>query len=145
MQSATGVVVEGFSLIREIGRGGMGVVYLANDRKRGDVCAVKLLHPHLTQAEMVRRFQMEAKTASAINHPAIVKMRGPISQLPSGQWYCMMEYVDGLTVRELVAQMGPLSLAMILDIIAPLCESTLHPSRHARGRSIVGATCTRSA
>jgi eukaryotic-like serine/threonine-protein kinase len=123
MQSASGVVVEEFSLVREIGRGGMGVVYLANDRKRGDVCAVKLLHPHLTQAEMVRRFQLEAKTASAINHPAIVKMRGPISQLPSGQWYCMMEYVDGLTVRQLVAQMGPLSLAMILDIIAPLCEA----------------------
>jgi serine/threonine protein kinase len=123
MQTATGLVVEGFSLIREIGRGGMGVVYLANDHKKGDLCAVKLLHQHLTQAEMVRRFQTEAKTAAAINHPAIVKMRGPISQLPSGQWYCMMEYVDGLTVRQLVAQMGPLSLAMILDVIAPLCEA----------------------
>lgn len=123
MQTAAGIAVERFSLIREIGRGGMGIVYLANDHKRGDLCAVKLLHPHLTQADTLRRFQAEAKTAAAIDHPAIVKMRGSISQLPSGQWYCMMEYVDGITVRQLVAQMGPLSLALILDVIAPLCEA----------------------
>src|SRR5262249_15524858 len=117
------VETEAFTLIREIGRGGMGVAYLAKDQRRGDLCAVKLLHPHLTQDEMVRRFQTEAKTAGAIDHPAIVKMRGDIASLPSGQRYCMMEYVDGLTLTQLVARMGPLSLAMILDIIAPLCEA----------------------
>jgi serine/threonine protein kinase len=124
MEPAIGTTTEALTLLRELGRGGMGVVYLARDHERGDLCAVKFLHPHLTQDETtIRRFQTEARAAAAIDHPAIVQVRGDLARLRDGPWYCVMEYLDGLTLTQLVAQRGPLPLALILEIIGPLCDA----------------------
>ena len=128
MESATGTptgpATEPFRLLQELGRGGMGVVFLAEDLETGERCAVKLLHPHLTQDETsLTRFQTEARAASAIDHPAIIKIRGDIARLADGRWCCKMEYLDGLTLAQLVAQRGPLPLALILEILAPICEA----------------------
>jgi serine/threonine protein kinase len=115
---------EQFRLLHELGRGGMGVVYLAEDQETGERCAVKVLHPQLTEDETsVARFQTEARAASAINHHAIIRLRGDIGRLSDGRWYFVMEYVDGHTLTQLVAQRGPLPLAVILEILAPICEA----------------------
>ena len=115
---------ERFRLLRELGRGGMGVVFLAEDRASGERCAVKILHPHLTQDETaVARLRTEARTASAIQHPAIINLRGDIGRLADGRWFLAMEYLDGQTLAQLVAQRGPLPLAAVLDILAPICDA----------------------
>src|SRR5262245_26311157 len=115
---------ERFQLLAELGRGGMGVVFLAVDRESGERCAVKVLHPHLTQDETsVARFQAEARAASKIKHDAIINLRGDIGRLADGRWYLAMEYLDGQTLTQLVAQRGPLPLAIALDILFPICDA----------------------
>jgi serine/threonine protein kinase len=110
--------------MREVGRGGMGVVFLGEDCETGERCAVKILHPHLPEDETsLMRFQTETRAASAIDHPAIIKLRGDIGRLADGRWYFAMEYLDGLTLAQLVAQRGPLPLAVIIEILAPICEA----------------------
>ncbi len=76
---------EAFEPIRELGRGGMGVVYLVRDLRQGDVCAATLLHEHLSRDEtVVARFQAEARRASEIRHPAICQVRGAAAPLACG-------------------------------------------------------------
>src|SRR5215831_6920181 len=70
---APGRTVGPFQVIKEIGRGGMGEVYLARDTRLDRPVAIKVLPDSLaSSAERVRRFQQEARTASSLNHPNIV-------------------------------------------------------------------------
>lgn len=86
-----------FRLIREVGRGGMGVVYLAEDAVLDRHVALKILGNHLTGSPMaVARFQREAKAAARLNHPAIVPIYR--SGEDSGVHFIAMEYVEGETL-----------------------------------------------
>jgi len=124
MTPLVGMVTEEFTLLSELGSGGMGTVYLAEDHKLGKRCAVKVLHSHLTQDETARaRFRNEARAAAAIDHPAIVKTWA-IDELPDGSLCCRMEHVEGLTLSEFCKRRKePLPLGLILEIIAPICEA----------------------
>ena len=124
MESSVGLVTEEFTLLSELGRGGMGTVYLADDHKLGKRCAVKVLHSQLTQDETARaRFRNEARAAAAIDHPAIVKTYA-IDELPGGLLCCRMEHVEGLTLSEFCKRRKePLPLGLILQIIGPICEA----------------------
>jgi serine/threonine protein kinase len=69
LEEPPGSVLDHFEVRREIGRGGMGVVYLAHDLKPGRPVALKLLPPGLhTDRERLRRFEREARLAAALNH-----------------------------------------------------------------------------
>jgi serine/threonine protein kinase len=124
MQASVGMVTEEFTLLRELGRGGMGTVFLAEDHKLGKVCACKVLHTHLTQDTTARaRFRNEARAAAAVDHPAIVKTYA-IDELPGGLLCCRMEYVEGMTLAAFCQRRGePLPLGLILQIIGPICEA----------------------
>ena len=113
-----------YTVLRELGRGGSGLVYLAEDHALGRQCAIKVLHAHLAHDEIaMKRFRREVKAAAAIDHPAIVKSR-PIEQLPDSSWCCVMEYVDAPTLTDLCKRSGePMSLGRVLEIIAPICEA----------------------
>ena len=96
-----------YALERELGRGGMAVVYLARDVRLDRPVAIKLLPPELAAHEKLRdRFMREARTAARLSHPHIV----PIHAVDEvrGYVFYVMSYVDGETLAERVAKRGPL-------------------------------------
>ena len=103
-----------YEILREIGKGGMGEVYLARDTTLGRTVAIKLLNKRYEQNEdNIRRFMREAKSASALNHPNILTIY-EIGEF-AGVQYIVSEYIEGKTLRDVLKE-KKLDLASILDI-----------------------------
>jgi serine/threonine protein kinase len=84
---------------REIGRGGMGIVYEADDNRLGRKVAIKVLHTGTESAERKRRFAQEARAASALNHPNIVTVHDIDTVADSD--FIVMELIDGVPLSRL--------------------------------------------
>jgi serine/threonine-protein kinase len=96
-----------YSIERELGRGGMGIVLLARDVALDRLVAIKLLPRHLAASPEARdRFLREARTAAGLSHPNIVPIHAVERQ--GEQVFFVMGYVDGETLRERVERAGPL-------------------------------------
>ena len=118
-ESRAGQTIKHYHLIRRIGRGGMGDVYLARDERLGRPAALKLLQTSLTRdAERVRRFRQEARAASSLNHPNIITIYevGQDDSTAGGEHFIAEEFVDGQTLRELCQGEG-LTLGAALDVL----------------------------
>jgi len=103
-----------YEVIGPLGAGGMGEVYRARDTRLGREVAIKVLPAELSKdAERLRRFEKESRTASALNHPNIVTVYDIGSE--DGLSYIAMERVEGATLRELLAA-GPLPIRKLLPI-----------------------------
>jgi TolB-like protein/Flp pilus assembly protein TadD len=114
-----GQMVGHYQIERQLGAGGMGVVYLAHDTRLGRPAALKLLRPDLTQdPERMRRFRREARAASALNHPNILTIYevGQVESPAGDAHFIAAEFVDGQTLRELCQRAG-LTLGASLDIL----------------------------
>lgn len=97
-----------YEILREVGRGGMGIVFLARDLKLERLVAIKTLPPNLAADAVIRaRFLREARTAAALNHPNIV----PIHRADDigGTVFFVMGFVDGPSMAQLIREGGPLS------------------------------------
>ena len=112
-----------------IGRGGMGFVYEAEDPKLGRHVALKVLPPELETKERRRRFEREARTLAAIQHPGIVHVYS-IEESGAGARYIAMERVCGRTLAERI-EPGGLPLPQLLDVAIPLADALA--AAHARG------------
>ncbi|MEE8192054.1 MAG: protein kinase [Gemmatimonadales bacterium] len=99
---------------RELGRGGMAVVYLAQDLKHSRPVAIKALRPELAAALGTERFLREIETAARLNHPHIVPLYD--SGNADGVLYYVMPFIEGETLRERIARSGRLSLDEALHI-----------------------------
>jgi serine/threonine-protein kinase len=115
-----------YVLERELGRGGMGVVFLARDLKLDRLVAIKALPLHLADDERVReRFLREARTAARLSHPNIV----PIHRADEidGRVFFVMGFVDGESLAQRVAERGPLPpgevVALLRDVASALHEA----------------------
>jgi len=98
---ARGQVIGRYEIERELGVGGMGVVYLAHDKTLERRVAIKVLNKRYERhEENVRRFVREAKAASALNHPNILTIYEIVEF--EGSHYIVSEYVEGLTLREML-------------------------------------------
>jgi len=119
-----------FRLVREIGRGGMGVVYLARDTRLDRDVAIKTLPPHLAADAQVReRFVREARTAAALSHPNIVPIHAAAER--DGVVYFVMGFVDGRSLAEYVSDSGPLSVPDTLRVVRQVAQGL--EAAHARG------------
>jgi eukaryotic-like serine/threonine-protein kinase len=118
-----------YEVVASIGAGGMGEVFRARDTRLGREVAVKTL-PYAAGADPERRarFEQEARSASALNHPNIITVLD-IGDA-DGTAYIAMEYVEGRTVRELLAA-GPMTARRILDIAVQAAEGLA--KAHAAG------------
>ncbi len=105
-----------YTIVEELGRGGMGVVYKAHDPSLDRFVAIKVLGTHLTEdSSYVQRFSREARAAAALNHPNIVQIY-TIGE-DHGRHYFVMEYVKGTSVQEMIRKDGRLEPARAAGII----------------------------
>ena len=103
-----------YDIIDKIGAGGMGVVYLARDTRLNRKVALKLLPPFFTQhPDRLRRFQQEARAASALNHPNILTIH-EVGHVDSAH-YIATEFVEGESLRDRINR-GPRKIKEALDI-----------------------------
>ena len=122
--SQLGKVLDGkYRLDAFLSQGGMGGVYRATHVMLNKDVAVKLINPELvTSPEIVRRFQREARAATALSHPNIVAVYD-LGQTAEGTLYIAMEYVDGPSLRSLIERGGPLPVARTLAIARQLTSA----------------------
>jgi Tol biopolymer transport system component len=111
-----------------LGRGGMGFVYEAEDPKLGRHVALKVLPPGLDTEDRRRRFEREARTLAAIQHPGIVHVYS--IEESAGVRYIAMERLYGRTLAERI-EAGGLPLPQLLDVAIPLADALA--AAHARG------------
>ncbi len=97
--------IENYRVLREIGRGGMGVVYEAEHRDFKSRVAIKVLHPRLAQdPQILARFRLEAIAANVPQHPGIARVLGGNVLASGGAPYIVMEYLDGKPLRRRLAK-----------------------------------------
>jgi len=110
-----------YEIVAPLGAGGMGEVYRAKDAKLGRDIAIKVLPASVAEDRARRqRFEQEARSASALNHPNILTIYD-IGEA-DGALYIAMELVEGRTLRELVASGEPLSTKRLLDLGVQIAE-----------------------
>jgi eukaryotic-like serine/threonine-protein kinase len=110
-----------YQLLRELGSGGMGKVFLAEDLRLQRRVALKLLPTSFTgELERVRRFQREARAASALNHPNILTIFDLGQE--QGWYFIATEYVEGQTLRPVI-ESGAVQLGQALEIIAQVASA----------------------
>ncbi|HXW97434.1 MAG TPA: serine/threonine-protein kinase, partial [Gemmatimonadales bacterium] len=110
-----------FTIRREIGRGGMGVVLQAHDRELDRDVAIKLLTPSFSQALGAERFNREIRLTANLVHPNIVPLFD--SGEAAGHLYYVMPLIDGDTLRSRLERQGPLPAAEVVRVIADLAEA----------------------
>ena len=125
---------EKYRIERELGRGGMGTVYLATHVGTGRPVAVKVIAPQFMESsEFVERFRREARAAGRLRHPNVVDVTDfGFSETNNGDVaYLVMEYLDGCTLGEILEEEKKLPLAWTIDILEQVC-SAVHEA-HEQG------------
>jgi hypothetical protein len=119
-----------YRLIRLLGRGGMGAVYLADHRHMSRPVALKVINPELlNQRGALPRFQQEVRAAAKLDHPNIVAAHD--ADHAGGVHFLVMEYVEGQNLADYLSQHGPLPIAQACDIIRQAALGLEHA--HKRG------------
>ncbi len=118
-----------YKVDREIGRGGMASVYLAQDVRHGRPVAIKVLHPELALAIGADRFHREIQVVARLRHPHIVPLYD--SGDAAGRLYYVMPYVQGETVRQRIARKGPFAPDEAVRLVREIADALEYA--HAEG------------
>ena len=118
-----------FQVIRELGRGGMGVVLLAQRGEEPPV-ALKLLRPDIVSPELLARFQREATVLARLDHPGIAHLLDTgVANTPQGaRPWLAIRHIEGVTLREWARSEHP--LAAKLDLLARIADAVEHAHSH---------------
>jgi len=118
-----------FQILRELGRGGMGVVYLATDTKLDRQVAVKALPADLAaDPDRLARFQHEAKVLASLNHPNVGGIHG--LEQADGHRYLVLEFIEGETLAERLSR-GPIPVDEALTLAKQIAEA--REAAHEKG------------
>ncbi|MCC7531945.1 MAG: serine/threonine protein kinase [Candidatus Melainabacteria bacterium] len=125
------VLSDRYEIVSEVGRGGMGVVYKARHLKMDRTVAIKVLHGHLLEdLSSKKRFEQEVMATASLSHSNCV-MVYDCDFSPSGQPFLVMEYIEGVSLKEVLRQKGPLNVERFLSIFIQCCEGLAHA--HSKG------------
>ena len=128
-EAAVGTTLSHYTIVRPLGRGGMGVVYEAEDTRLGRRVALKFLPAELEQdAQSLERFQREARAASALNHPNICTVHA-IEQ-HDRQHFIVMELLEGQTLAQMIGH-KPTEMQALLGLAIQIADAL--ESAHAKG------------
>src|SRR5207237_3783326 len=117
-----------YTIERELGRGGMATVYLAQDRKHHRPVAIKVLKPELAAALGPERFLREIDTAARLTHPLILPLQD--SGEAAGLLYYVMPYVEGETLRDRLEREGQLPLEEAVRITREVASALSYAHSH---------------
>ncbi len=118
-----------YDVQNKIGSGGMAIVYKAIDRKLDRVVTLKIMREeHIEDEEFIRRFNIEARAAAKLNHPNIVKIFdvGRFKNI----YYIVMEYIDGVTLKDLILSRGLFTDEEILGVTIQIASAISHAHEH---------------
>ena len=124
-----------YEIVDEIGKGAMGVVYLARDPLIGRLVALKTFRIGYSvrdqELEQFRvRFMREAQSAGILSHPNIVTIHDVVEQTEEGLAFIAMEYVRGTTLKALLQSDQPMSLQFIVDLVAQIADALDYAHAH---------------
>ncbi|MBK6679570.1 MAG: serine/threonine protein kinase [Ignavibacteriales bacterium] len=126
------IIKDEYRIIRKIGEGGMGTVFLAEDLLMQQEVAIKLLHMAMTtDPEIVERFKTEAKAQYKLTHPYIVKLTRLVQN--GEHYFIVMEYIEGMTLKEMLAKTGLLPE----DRALPIFHKILRGLAYAHSQGII--------
>ena len=117
-----------YTIERELGRGGMAVVYLAEDMKHHRKVAVKVLRPELAAALGADRFHQEIEIAAQLTHPHILPLHD--SGEASGFLFYVMPYIEGDSLRDKLAHDGELPIPDAVRILRDVVDALAHAHKH---------------
>lgn len=120
-----------YDVVKELGRGGMGAVYLLRDPSNGAEVAAKVMYPALrgsSEEQQVRRFVREAEIAMTIVHPNLVRVYDAGRDPDTGLGYMLMDYLPGGSLKDRLVQRlldnkGPFSIAEALSVVRQVAEA----------------------
>jgi len=125
-----------YEILEEIGKGAMGVVYLARDPLIGRLVALKTFRVGFAardeELQQFRsRFVREAQSAGILSHPHIVTIHDVVDEGPGGTCFIAMEYVKGTNLKHLLQRPDPMPLTFVVDVLAQVAEALDYA--HSRG------------
>lgn len=110
-----------YEILSEVGSGGMAKVYRAKDRYLQRLVAIKLLKEEFREdSEFLKRFDTEAQAAASLTHPNIVQIYDV--GVDNNRYYIVMEFVDGITLKEYIERKGSLDWKEAIDISLQICS-----------------------
>ena len=128
----TGRKIQNYRLISMLGKGGMGEVYLCEDETLGRKVAIKELNnAFTTDPNFVDRFRQEARVQASLVHLNIVSLYSFIEE--NGQYFMVMEYLEGQTLKELIRQIGPIPETRAINILKQIMAAL----KYAHDKNIV--------
>jgi beta-lactam-binding protein with PASTA domain/predicted Ser/Thr protein kinase len=123
------VLGDRYEILEKIGGGGMALVYKAKCRLLNRFVAIKVLRPEFTEdEEFVKKFKREAQSAASLSHPNIVGIYDVGTE--NNNYYIVMEYIKGQTLKELIKSKGTLGIEYATNIAIQICYALDHAHKN---------------
>jgi serine/threonine-protein kinase len=122
-------IAERYTIERELGRGGMGAVYLAADGKLSERVALKIINAGFGDPAAIDRFRREVSAARKVTHPNVIRIHDLVED--GGMVLLSMEYVDGMTLAQYLGRVGAMRVDEARHIVGQICDGMA--AAHAAG------------